>query len=383
MATRSIRIIMDGVTGRLGTNQHLGRSLMAIRRDGGLPLADGDRLMPEPVLLGRNTEKLQALAAANGGLAWSTDRAACLADPAAAIYFDVSATGGRHQRALAAIAAGKHVYLEKPVASTVEEALEIARAAEAAGGKHGVVQDKIYLPGFMKLKSVMETGLLGRVLSARLDFGWWIFDGVLHPAQRSSWNYKRAEGGGLVLDMFPHWRYIVEHLLGPIRSVSCRVATRVPERRDENGRAYAVDVEDEAFGTFELDGGVLVQVSASWNTRVKGEDMLTMKVDGSMGSATCSLHRAHVQPLATTPKPRWDVDALVDNRHAEHWQEVPDMGPYTNSYRRGWEMFLRHVAEGAPFPSPLLAGAKGLQLIDACYRSDRERRWIDLPALTT
>ncbi|MGX9963508.1 Gfo/Idh/MocA family protein [Roseomonas sp. F4] len=382
MSDRSLRIVMDGVTGRLGTNQHLIRSLMAIRKEGGLPLSDGTRLLPEPILLGRNPAKLEALAKAQGGLEWSTDRAACLADARNAIYFDVSATGGRHERALAAIAAGKHVYLEKPIAATVAEALEIALAAQVAGVKHGVVQDKIYLPGFLKLRSVIDTGLLGRVHAAKLDFGWWIFDGTLHPSQRSSWNYKRAEGGGLVLDMFPHWRYIVETLLGPIRAVSCRIATRVPERRDERGQPYAVDVEDEATGQFELESGALVQVSASWSTRVSGEDMLTVKLDGALGSALCSLHRCRIQPLAATPRPRWDVDVPEDNRHEAHWQEVPGMEPYTNSYRRGWELFLRHVAEDAPFPSPLLAGAKGLQLIDACYQSDRERRWIDLPELS-
>ena len=381
MKERSLRIVMDGVTGRLGTHQHLARAVMAIRGEGGLALADGTRLVPEPILLGRNPAKLAALAGAHGGLEWSTDRDACLSDPRNAVYFDANATVGRHDRAMAAIAAGKHVYLEKPVAASVEEALAMTRAATAAGVKHGVVQDKIYLPGFMKLRSVLASGLLGQVHAGRLDFGWWIFDGVLHPSQRSSWNYKRATGGGLVLDMFPHWRYIVETLLGPIRAVSCRIATRVPERRDEAGRAYAVDVEDEAFAQFEMASGAMLQVSSSWSTRVKGEDMLTVQLDGALGSATCSLHRAHIQPLAATPRPRWDVDVPQDNRHAAHWQEVPGMEPYTNSYRRGWELFLRHVGEDAPFPSPLLAGAKGLQLIDACYRSDRERRWIDLPEL--
>jgi predicted dehydrogenase len=376
-----MRIVMEGVTGRLGTNQHLVRSLLAIRKDGGLRCASGT-VLPEPLLLGRNPAKLAALAEAHGGLAWSTDRAACLADPATEIYFDVSATGGRTERALQAIAAGKHVYLEKPVAGSLEDAMRITRAALAAGVKSGVVQDKIYLPGFQKLRKVIDSGQLGRLLSVKLDFGWWIFDGELHPAQRSSWNYKRAEGGGLVLDMFPHWRYITESLFGPVRAVTCRVATRVPQRRDEQGRRYDVDVEDEAVATFELADGVFAQVSSSWNTRVRGEDMLTVKADGTLGSASCTLHRCFIQPLAATPRPRWDVDAYVDNRHLEHWQEVPDFGPYANSYRTGWEMFIRHVADGAPFPSPMLAGAKGLQLIEACYRSDKERRWVDLPELT-
>ena len=289
MATEKINVIVEGATGRLGGNQHL-RSLLDIRREGGLQLANGTRLVPEPLLLGRNPDKLSALAAAHG-LAWSTDRDACLADAANSIYFDVSATAGRPGRAHAAIAAGKHVYLEKPVAGSMEDALALVRAAEAAGVRHGVVQDKLFLPGLAKLRRVRDSGFLGRILSARLDFGWWIFDGELTPAQRSSWNYRKADGGGLVLDMFPHWRYIVDHLIGPIAAVSCRMTTDVPQRRDERGERYRVDVEDNVAATFELAGGALVQVTSSWATRVRRDDMLTIHVDGTLGSAVCGLHR--------------------------------------------------------------------------------------------
>ena len=381
MALNTVGIVIEGATGRLGTTQHL-RALTAIRAEGGLPLGNGDRLVPEPVLLGRNAAKLAALAAAQGGLKWSTERDTVLADPDIAIYFDASATGGRPERAGAAIDAGKHVYLEKPVAETLPAALGLARQAQRAGLKNGVVQDKLFLPGLRKLSKLYDGDFFGRVLSVRLDFGWWVFDGELHPAQRPSWNYRKATGGGLVLDMFAHWRYIFDRLLGEIKAVSCRYMTAIPGRRDESGKGYEVDVEDSAFATFELAGGVLAQVSSSWASRVKRDDLLQIQVDGTLGSAVCGLHRCYVQPLVATPKPFFDAERPQSMVFDEQWQELPDVEPFRNSYRAGWELFLRHVVEGTPFPSPLLEGAKGVQLAEACYQSNRERRWIELPELT-
>jgi predicted dehydrogenase len=381
MATRPIGVLIEGATGRLGTTQHL-RSLMAIRVEGGLLLANGDRLVPEPMLLGRDPARLAALAAANGGLKWSTDPDACLADHETAIYFDASATGGRPGRAGAALDAGKHVYLEKPLAETLAEALDLARRAERKGLKNGVVQDKLFLPGLVKLRKLYEAGFFGRVLSIRLDFGWWVFDGFLYAAQRPSWNYRKETGGGLVLDMFAHWRYIFDRLLGEIKAVSCRHITALPERRDESGRPYGVDVEDTAFAIFELAGGVLAQVSSSWASRVKRDDLLQIQVDGTSGSAVCGLHRCFAQPLVATPKPFFDPERPQPMVFDEQWQEMPDVEPVRNGYRAGWELFLRHVAEDAPFPSPFFEGAKSVQLAEACYESSRERRWIDLPPLT-
>jgi predicted dehydrogenase len=381
MTTRTIGIVVEGATGRLGTTQHL-RSLMAIRGEGGLVLGNGERLVPQPLLLGRNPEKLAALAAAEGGLKWSTDRDACLADPDIAIYFDATATGGRPQRAAAAIAAGKHVYLEKPIAGTLDEALDLAHAAHAAGLKSGVVQDKLFLPGLRKMKKLYDSGFFGRVLSVRLDFGWWVFDGELYPAQRPSWNYRKETGGGLVLDMFAHWRYVFDRLLGPIRSVSCHCTTAIPTRRDESGHPYRVDVEDHAFAMFELEGGIPAQVSSSWASRVKRDDLLQIQVDGSLGSAVCGLHCCVIQPLMATPKPFFDPERPQAMVFDEQWQEMPDIEPFRSSYRAGWELFLRHVAEDGPFPSPLIEGAKGVQLAEACHQSNRERRWIDLPPLS-
>lgn len=380
MAARTIHTIVEGATGRIGATQHLG-ALLAIRREGGLALGNGDRLIPEPVLLGRNAHKLKALAAAHG-LAWSTDRDACLADKSNEIYFDSSATAGRFDRARAAIAAGKHVYLEKPTAESLADALALAAAAQRAGIKHGVVQDKLFLPGLHKLRKVGESGFFGKILSAKLEFGWWVFDGELYPAQRSSWNYRKREGGGLVLDMFPHWRYIIDRLIGDIRSVSCRVSTLVPRRRDESGRPYDVDVEDSALATFELANGALVDVASSWATRVKRDDLFTLQIDGTQGSASCGLHRCYVQPLAATPRPSWNIEVARSENLNDQWQEVPDVDKYSNPYRACWELFLRHVTDNAPFASPLLEGAKGIQLVDACYRSHAEKRWVDLPALS-
>jgi predicted dehydrogenase len=381
MGTRPIGIVIEGATGRLGATQHL-RSLMAIRGEGGLPLGGGDRLLPEPVLLGRNPQKLAALADAQGGLKWSTERDTMLADPDIAIYFDASVTGGRPERASAAIAAGKHVYLEKPIAETVPEALALARSAVRAGLKNGVVQDKLFLPGLRKLRKLYDAAFFGRVLSVRLDFGWWVFDGELHPAQRPSWNYRKETGGGVILDMFAHWRYIFDRLLGEIKAVSCRHLTAQPRRRDEAGQTYDVDVEDHALATFELADGVLAQVSSSWASRVKRDDLLQIQVDGTLGSAVCGLHRCFVQPLVATPKPFFDPEQPQSMVFDEQWQELPDVEPFRNGYRAGWESFLRHVAEEAPFPSPLLEGAKGVQLAEACHQSSRERRWIDLPKMT-
>lgn len=380
MPTRTIGIVIDGATGRLGTTQHL-RALLAIAGEGGLRLANGDRLAPQPLLLGRNAEKLATLAGRSGGLRWSTDRDACLADPAIEIYFDASATGGRPERARAAFAKGKHVYLEKPIAENLEDALSLARAAERAERKGGVVQDKLFLPGLKKLRKLYDSNFFGRLLSVRLEFGWWVFDGELYPAQRPSWNYQRAGGGGLILDMFAHWRYIFDRLLGPIAAVSCRHMTALPVRRDESGRRYNVDVEDHAFAIFELEGGALAQIASSWANRVKRHDLLQIQVDGTLGSAVAGLHRCFIQPSVATPRPFFSPEQPQSMVFDEQWQEMPDIEPFENGYRAGWELFLRHVAEGAPFPAPLLEGAKSVQLAEACYQSHRERRWVELPAL--
>jgi predicted dehydrogenase len=260
--------------------------------------------------------------------------------------------------------------------------MAIVRAAEAAGVKAASVQDKVYLPGFHKLHKLRDSGFFGRILSARLDSGWWVFDGESQPAQRSSWNYRKKDGGGLVLDMYPHWRYLLTSLIGPIKAVSCRKVTQIPRRIDEAGQPYEVDVEDEVFATFEFESGALAQVTSSWATRVKRDDLIQIQIDGTLGSAVAGGHQCFVQSLAATPKPAWNVEVAQAMDFDTQWQEVPDVEPFRNSYRQGWEQFLRHVAQDDKLRSPMLEGARDVQLTELCYQSDRERRWIDVPALT-
>lgn len=381
MTVQEIRVLMDGATGRLCRTQHLVQSVLAIRADGGVELPNGDRVVPVPILLGRNADKLRAVALEFGGLEWSTDRDAALADPTIRIYFDAAATAGRAERARQAIAAGKHIYLEKPIAVSMGDAVDLVRRAAAGGLKNGTVQDKLSLPGLRKLARLKRTGFFGEIYSARIDFGWWVFDGDYAPAQRSSWNYRKADGGGLVLDMFPHWRYIIESIVAPINSVSCRATTRVSRRRDEAGEPYDVDVEDEVFAIFEAEGGVLVQVDSSWASRVRRDELLSIQIDGANGSAVAGIHHCTAQSLVATPKPRWNIDAIEPGHPGDHWQSIPDLEGSRNGYRHGWELFLSHVAANTPFSYTLLEGAKGVQLVEACHRSNSERRWVDLPPL--
>ena len=381
MTAERIGIILNGATGGLATSQHL-RALLAIRAEGGLPLADGRRVLPDPILLGRSADKLRRLAAASGIERWSTALDAALANPDDTIFFDAAATGGRHAVLTRAIAAGKHVYSEKPIAETLDQALDLARAADRAGIRHGTVQDKVFLPGFRKLGALRASGWFGRILEARLESSRWVFDGTRVPANRASWNYRKRDGGGVVLDMFPHWRYMLDQLVGEVRAVSCTTRTHVPRRLDEAGQPYTVDVEDAVFAQFELEGGILASVNTSWCSRVRREDAMILQVDGTEGSAVATAQECWIQPDAATPLASMAVDAGQGQDYRAQWLAVPDRAPRINSYRAGWEAFLRHVLDGAPFASPLLAGAKGVQLADLAYRSDRERRWIAVPALT-
>jgi predicted dehydrogenase len=383
MAERRIGIIMHGVTGRMGMNQHLIRSIVAIRTDGGVPLANGDRLMPDPILVGRNREKLEQLAKAHGISRVSTDLDACLADPKDEMFFDAASTQLRAALLKRAMAAGKHVYSEKPTADTLEDALSIAAAARAAGVKNGVVQDKLFLPGLRKLGMVIKSGFLGRMLSVRGEFGYWVFEGDLQPIQRPSWNYRLADGGGIILDMLCHWRYVLDNLFGEVEAVSCLGATHIPERRDEAGKPYAADADDAAYATFQLKGGVIAQINSSWTTRVRRDDLVTFHVDGTHGSAVAGLTDCWTQARVNTPKPVWNPDVPQTIDFFQGWQKVPDTEPFPNGFRVQWELFLRHVAgEVEHYPWDMLAGAKGVQLAMAGLQSWKERRWVDLPALS-
>lgn len=373
---------MNGVTGRMGTNQHLGRSIAAIRSEGGLRLHDQTIVMPDPVLVGRNEEKLKALAKEWGVDRWSTSLDTCLADKENVIYFDAQLTQLRAKSMQAALNARKHVYCEKPLAATLQESLDLARQASGAGVKNGVVQDKLFLPGVLKLKQVLATGLLGKILSVRGEFGYWVFEGPMPPAQRPSWNYRKDEGGGIILDMFPHWQYVLANLFGSVKSVSCTAKTTIPKRVDEAGKEYACTADDAAYATFELEGGVLAHINSSWVTRVNRDELLELHVDGTEGSAVAGLRDCKVQPRAVTPKAVWNPDIPNPIRFLDGWQTVPATVPEANAFRVQWELFLRHVLEDAPFPHTFLEAAKGVQLAEAGERSWVERRWIDLPELT-
>ena len=372
---------MNGVTGRMGTNQHLVRSILAIQGDGGIPLADGTRLWPDPVLVGRNETKLRELAEAYGIARWSTRLAECLADPANAIYFDAQTTARRAVDVRAAILAGKHVYCEKPVADTLASAMELVKLARERGVKHGVVQDKVYLPGIRKLKRLVDGGFFGRIFSIQGEFGYWVFEGDWQPAQRPSWNYRAEEGGGIIMDMLSHWRYVLDQTFAPVRRVSCLGAIHIPKRWDESGQPYACTAEDAAYACFELEGGIVAQMNSSWNVRVYRDELLNIQVEGTEGSAVAGLRGCRTQHRANTPKPVWnpDIPNTVDFRAG--WQEVPDNQEFDNAFKVQWEMFLRHVELGTPFPHDLLEGAKGVQLGELALASWKERRWMDVPDL--
>ena len=382
MTEKRIGIIMNGVTGRMGHNQHLVRSIMAIRQQGGVRLRDGTRLMPDPILVGRNEPKLREIALSQGLERWSTDLDSALKDPNDAVYFDAQLTATRAPAVEKAIAYGKHIYCEKPLATESSIALNLARKAKAAGVKVGVVQDKLFLPGLRKLSRLIDSGFFGRLLSVRGEFGYWVFEGDWGiPPQRPSWNYRKEDGGGIIMDMFCHWRYVIDHTFGPIKSVSCTGATQIHKRIDEQGLDYTCTADDTAFGTFELESGVLVQINSSWNFRVYRDELFSMQVDGTLGSAVAGLRECKVQPRAVTPLAVWNPDAPNPLAFRNHWEDVPDNVHFDNGFKVQWELFLKHIAEDAPFPHDFLEGARGIQLAELAIDSWKQRCWVDVPAL--
>lgn len=389
MTTRAIGIILNGVTGRMGANQHLDRSILAIMKQGGIRVSDTLTLMPDPILVGRSEAKLRALAERHGdagpGLPWTKDLDRVLADPRYEVFFDASATPHRADFVERAVRAGKAVYCEKPTATTTGEAVRLARLCEDAGLKNGVVQDKLWLPGLRKLKSLTDQGFFGRILSVRGEFGYWVFDGFAtsQAPQRPSWNYRAEDGGGIILDMLCHWRYVLDNLFGAVTAVSCLGATHVPERADEAGKPYRCTADDAAYATFLLETGVVCHVNSSWCTRVRRDDLLTLQVDGTGGSAVAGLRRCWIQPATATPRPVWNPDVEQPLDFHQGWTEVPDAGVYDNAFKIQWELFLRHVALNEPFPWTLREGARGVQLAEAAHLSWRERRWVDLEPLYT
>ena len=381
MAEIRLGLMMHGVTGRMGLNQHLIRSIVAIRQQGGVVLDNGDRVMPDPILLGRNAEALERLAVTHGLSRWSTDVAGAIANPADTVFFDSATTQGRASLLERAMRAGKHVYCEKPVAPTLSAALELVRLARKLGVKHGVVQDKLFLPGLLKLAMLVKSGFFGRILSVRGEFGYWVFEGDLQPIQRPSWNYRAADGGGIILDMMCHWRYVLDNLFGAVKSVSCLGATHIHDRWDEQGRQYAATADDACYATLQLEGDIVAQVNSSWCTRVRRDDLVTFHVDGTHGSAVAGLMDCRSQARVNTPKPVWNPDLRQPMDFFDHWQDVPDTRLAENGFKVQWERFIRHVVADAPFQWDLMEGAKGVQLVECSLQSWRERRWVDVPEL--
>ncbi|RSN33152.1 oxidoreductase [Amycolatopsis sp. WAC 01416] len=378
MTTRKLGVVMNGVTGRMGYRQHLVRSVLAIREAGGVELADGSRVQLEPVLVGRNADKLEEIATRHGLTRWTTDLDAALGDDDLSLYFDAQLTAVREKSIIRAIDAGKHIYTEKPVAESVEGALALARHAEAAGVKNGVVHDKLYLPGLLKLKRLIDSGFFGRILSVRGEFGYWVFEGDWQAAQRPSWNYRAEDGGGIVVDMFCHWNYVLENLFGAVNAVTAKAVTHIPERVDEKGDRYAATADDSAYAIFELEGGIIAQLNSSWCVRVHRDELVEFQVDGTKGSAVAGLHKCVIQPREATPKPVWNPDLAETRSYRSQWQEVPDNEDFGNGFRAQWEQFVRHVVEDAPHPYDFMAGVRGIRLAEAGLESSRENRRISL-----
>ena len=385
MTTERLGLIMHGVTGRMGLNQHLIRSIVAIRNQGAVLLSDGRRVLPDPVLIGRDAAKIEALARAHDISRWGTNLDAALASREDSVFFDAGTTQMRPALLAAALRAGKHVYCEKPIATTLAEAMEICRVAKASGLKHGAVQDKLFLPGLRKLDLLRRAGFFGRMLAVRIDFGYWVFEGDLQPTQRPSWNYRREDGGGMILDMMCHWRYVLDNLFGEVQSITCLGARHIDRRWNEAGQPYEATADDAAYATAQLRGHggepVVAQLTMSWATRVRRDDLVTFHVDGTHGSAVAGLQECRAQSRVTTPRPVWNPDVKQTMNFFDQWQDVPDAQAYDNGFKLQWEAFIRHVAEDAPYRWTLPEGAKGVQLVEAALTSWKERRWIDVPPL--
>jgi predicted dehydrogenase len=380
-ANRPLRIAMNGVTGRMGYRQHLVRSILAIRDQGGVLLDDGSTVQVEPILVGRNPDRLSQMAKQHGVESWSTDVDAVLADDTVDIYFDAQVTSRRVAALSAAIAAGKAVYTEKPTAETVKEAVELARLANDAGAIVGVVHDKLYLPGLVKLRRLVDEGFFGRILSLRGEFGYWVFEGEVQAGQRPSWNYRAEDGGGMTVDMFCHWNYVLEGILGPVRSVYAQAVTHIPERWDEQGRPYTATADDAAYGIFEIEGGVIAQINSSWAVRVHRDELVEFQIDGTHGSAVAGLHRCVAQQRAHTPKPVWNPDLVETEPFRDQWTDVPANDELGNGFRAQWEDFIRDVVDGRPHRYDLLSAARGVQLAELGLRSSVEGCRVTVPEL--
>jgi predicted dehydrogenase len=381
MSSQPLGIIMNGVTGRMGYRQHLVRSILAIRDQGGVELSDGTRVQVDPILVGRNAMRVSEIAERHGVSRWTTNLDEALQSGSDAVYFDAQLTSVREESVLKAIEAGKHVYTEKPVAESVEGAMRLARAAQDAGIKNGVVNDKLYLPGLLMLKRLIDGGFFGRILSVRGEFGYWVFEGDWQRAQRPSWNYRAEDGGGIVSDMFCHWNYVLESLFGNVEAVTARAVTHIPQRWDEHGKPYDATADDAAYGIFELAGGIVAQINSSWAVRVHRDELVEFQVDGTEGSAVAGLQHCRTQHRSATPMPVWNPDLAESNDYRSQWQEVPANAQFDNGFKAQWEAFLRYVLGDGDHSHDFLAGARGVRLAEAGLLSSAEGRRIELAEL--
>jgi predicted dehydrogenase len=381
MTEHKIGVIMNGVTGRMGTNQHLMRSIAEIIKQGGVRLGPGETIMPDPVLIGRDENKLKRLCLMSGVKKMSTDLDQALADPNNVIYFDAQITGRRAEGIRKAVTSGKHIYCEKPIATDTKQAMELYRLCKEHNVKNGVVQDKLWLPGILKIKRLIQQGFFGKILSVRGEFGYWVFEGDSIPAQRPSWNYRKEDDGGIIVDMLCHWRYLLDNVFGKVKAVSCLGATHIPERFDEEGKRYKSTADDSAYTTFELEGGIIAQFNSSWTVRVRRDDLLTLQVDGTKGSAVAGLRECYIQHYGNTPKPVWNPDIPQPINFFEGWARVPEQENYDNAFKVQWELFLKHVVKGDPFPWDMREGVKGVQLAEKGLESWSKRCWVNIPEL--
>ena len=381
MKVHRVGIIMNGVTGRMGKNQHLLRSIVEIMKQGGVQVSENESIMPDPVLVGRNESRLKALSELSGVEKYTTDLESVINDPTYEIYFDAQTTGRRADAVKLAASNGKHVYCEKPTSSDFKTAIDLYDFCEKAGVKHGVVQDKLWLPGMLKLKRLIQKGFFGQILSVRGEFGYWVFEGHTVPAQRPSWNYRKEDDGGIIVDMLCHWRYVLDNLFGLVQAVSCLGATHIKERVDEQGKAYKCTADDAAYATFKLDGGIVAHFNSSWCVRVRRDDLLTIQVDGTLGSAVAGLRECYTQPYGSTPRPVWNPDEDQPIHFFEAWSKVQEPEVFENAFKVQWELFLKHVVKDEPFPWNLKEGAKGVQLAEKGLESWARKAWVDVPEI--
>ena len=381
MKEHKIGIIMNGVTGRMGTNQHLLRSIAAIIKQGGVKISEEETIMPDPILVGRNSSKLEKLYELSGVKKMTTNLDEALADKNNIIYFDAQVTGRRAEAVKQAVKAGKHIYCEKPVATDVATAMELYKLCKDAGLKNGVVQDKLWLPGILKLKQLIQQGFFGKILSVRGEFGYWVFEGYTIPAQRPSWNYRKEDDGGIIVDMLCHWRYVLDNVFGKVKAVSCLGATHIPKRVDEQGKEYECTADDAAYATFQLEDNIIAHFNSSWAVRVRRDDLLTLQVDGTKGSAVAGLRECYIQSYENTPRPVWNPDVPQSINFFDGWTKVGEQETYENAFKVQWELFLKHVVKDEPFPWDLRDGAKGVQLAEKGIESWSKRCWVDIPEL--